>query len=67
MVLPLDLLEAIKRRAAEQGVSITSYISALVRADLGQPASTDLPWMAEQIRILQARVAELERQASPDQ
>ena len=66
MVLPVDLLEAIKQRAADQGLSITAYVSALVRADLGQPASTDLPQLAEQVRVLQARVEELERQRCPN-
>ncbi len=58
MVLPVDLLEAIKRRAADQGLSITAYVSALVRADL--------PQLAEQVRVLQARVEELERQRCAD-
>ena len=66
MVLPVDLLEAIKQRAADQGLSITAYVSALVRADLGQPTSTDLPQLAEQVRVLQARVEELERQRCTD-
>jgi hypothetical protein len=64
MVLPVDLLEAIKQRAADQGLSITAYVSALVRADLGQPASADLPQLAEQVRVLQARVEELARECS---
>ncbi len=61
MVLPVDLIEAIKRRAGSQGLSITAYVSSLVRADLGQPACPDLPQLAEQVRALQAQVAELER------
>ena len=66
MVLPVDLLEAIKQRAGSQGLSITAYVSSLVRADLGQPTCPDLPQLAEQVRVLQAQVAELERRiASP--
>ena len=61
MVLPVDLLEAIKQRSGSQGLSITAYISSLVRADLGQPAGPDLQQLAEQVRVLQAQVAELER------
>jgi hypothetical protein len=36
MVLPAELIEAIKQRAHGLGLSITAYVSALVRADLGQ-------------------------------
>ena len=62
MVLPLDLIEAIKRRAAERGLSITSYVSELVRRDLGLPHQPDPRALAEQLEGLQARVDELERQ-----
>ena len=65
MVLPVDLLEAIKQRSGSQGLSITAYISSLVRADLGQPAGPDLQQLAEQVRVLQAQVAELERRIVP--
>lgn len=61
MVLPGDLIEAIKQRATAQGLTITAYMSALVRADLGQPASPDLHQLAQQLDELQARVDELER------
>lgn len=61
MVLPVDLLEAIKQRSGSQGLSITAYVSSLVRADLGQPTGPDLQQLAEQVRALQAQVAELER------
>ena len=64
MVLPADLIEAIKQRASALGLSITAYVSALVRADLDQPSPTDLPQLAEQLRLLQARVEQLEG-ASP--
>lgn len=61
MVLPAELIEAIKQRAAAQGLSITAYMSALVRADLGHPASPDLNQLAQQLDELQAPVDELER------
>jgi TolA-binding protein len=61
MVLPAELIEAIKQRATAQGLSITAYMSALVRADLGQPASPDLNQLAQQLYQLQTRVDELER------
>jgi plasmid stability protein len=62
MVLPLDLIEAIKRRAADQGLSITAYVSALVRRDLDLPQSPDPRALAEQLDQLQMRVDQLERQ-----
>jgi plasmid stability protein len=62
MVLPLDLIEAIKRRAAEQGLSITAYVSALVRRDLDLPQSPDPHALAQQLDQLQMRVDQLERQ-----
>ena len=36
MVLPVELIEAIKQRSGALGLSITAYVSALVRSDLGQ-------------------------------
>ena len=64
MVLPVELIEAIKQRARGLGLSITAYVSALVRADLGQHAPADLPELAEQLRQLQVRVEQLERLAA---
>ena len=61
MVLPLGLIEAIKRRAAEQGLSITAYVSDLVRRDLGLPPSPDPRALAQQLDQLQTRVDQLER------
>jgi hypothetical protein len=60
MVLPVELIEAIKQRASGLGLSITAYVSALVRSDLGRPAPADLPLLAEQLRRLEARVQQLE-------
>lgn len=60
MVLPEELIEAIKLRAKSLGLSITAYVSALVRSDLGQPGAIDLPQLAEQVRRLQERVDQLE-------
>ncbi|MFM2123250.1 MAG: hypothetical protein RLZZ589_1687, partial [Cyanobacteriota bacterium] len=36
MVLPEGLLLAMKQRAQQQGLTLTAYVSALVRADLGE-------------------------------
>jgi predicted DNA binding CopG/RHH family protein len=36
MVLPVELIEAIKLRSGALGLSITAYVSALVRSDLAQ-------------------------------
>lgn len=64
MVLPLELIEAIKQRAAEQGLSITAYVSGLVRRDLGLPHSPDARALAQQLDQLQVRVDQLERQGN---
>ncbi len=61
MVLPQELIEAIKQRAAEQGLSITAYVANLVRRDLGHPVLPDPQEMAEQLLHLQARVERLEQ------
>ncbi len=60
MVLPQELIEAIKQRAAELGLSITAYVTNLVRRDLGHPALPDPQEMAEQLNQLQERVERLE-------
>lgn len=65
MVLPVELIEAIKLRSGALGLSITAYVSALVRSDLGQPAPADLPLLADQLRRLEARVEQLERPGAP--
>jgi hypothetical protein len=62
MVLPVELIEAIKQRAKAKGLSVTAYISALVHADLGLPGSPDLHQLAEQLAEVQARVDALEQQ-----
>jgi hypothetical protein len=64
MVLPLELIEAIKQRAGEQGLNITAYVANLVRRDLGHPAPPDPREMAEQLQELQERVRRLEQGAS---
>jgi hypothetical protein len=61
MVLPQELIEAIKQRAAEQGLSITAYVANLVRRDLGHPVLPDPQEMAEQLLHLQERVERLEQ------
>jgi hypothetical protein len=61
MVLPEALIDAIRQRASDQGVTITSYVSALVRADLGQSMPMDLPQISLQLQELRRRVEQLER------
>jgi hypothetical protein len=61
MVLPLELIDAIKERASRQGLSITAYVIGLVRRDLGLPVDLDASELAEQLQQLQARVEQLER------
>ena len=60
MVLPEELIAAIKQRATERGLSITAYVVELVQADLGQPLAPDPAALAEQIRALLVRVDQLE-------
>jgi plasmid stability protein len=61
MVLPVELIEAIKRRAAEQGQSITAYVSELVRRDLGLAQSPHPRELAQLLDQLQTRVDHLEQ------
>ncbi|MFM2080580.1 MAG: hypothetical protein RLZZ219_1262 [Cyanobacteriota bacterium] len=65
MVLPEDLIHAIKRRASERGQSITAYVAELVRHDLGTPLPGDCGRLAQQLKQLQGRVDELERVSAP--
>ena len=65
MVLPEPLLVAMKKRAQQQGLTLTAYVSALVRADLGEPMEADPAAMAHQLGELQQRVDRLERQGNP--
>jgi DNA polymerase III delta subunit len=62
MVLPQELIDAIKQRASEQGLSITAYVAELVRRDLGWPSQPDPRAMEQQLQQLQVRVEQLERQ-----
>jgi hypothetical protein len=62
MVLPQELIDAIKQRASEQGLSITAYVAELVRRDLGWPSQPDPRAMEKQLQQLQVRVEQLERQ-----
>ena len=70
MVLPEDLLTAIKHRAREQGLSVTAYISALVREDLALCETdaaakftnrTDPSALLFEIEQLRQRVNDLEK------
>lgn len=62
MVLPEPLLAAMKQRAQQLGLTLTGYVSALVRADLGQPAPADPAALAQQLGALRRRVDQLEQQ-----
>ena len=64
MVLPEALLAAMKHRAQQLGLTLTAYVSALARADLGEPIETDPLEIAHQLAKLQQRVDRLEHQAS---
>lgn len=66
MVLPLELIDAIKERASRQGLSITAYVTGLVRRDLGLPVDLDPSELAQQLQQLQARVDQLERHDKSD-
>ena len=65
MVLPEPLLVAMKQRAQQQGLTLTAYVSALVRADLGEPLEADPAALVHQLGELQQRVDRLERQGNP--
>ena len=56
MVLPRELIEAIKQRSAEQGLSMTAYVAELVRRDLGRPSRPDPRTLEAQLQQLQARM-----------
>ena len=64
MVLPEPLLAAMKQRAQQLGLTLTAYVSAVVRADLGEPIETDPFKIAHQLARLQQRVDRLEHQAT---
>ena len=65
MVLPEALLGAMKQRAQQLGLTLTAYVSALVRADLGEPHEADPVGLAHRLKALQQRVDRLEQQQSP--
>ena len=65
MVLPTELINAIKLRAQQRGQSITAYISALARADLDQPAASAPP-LHKRVQNLEDRLQRLEQQLSSD-
>ena len=65
MVLPDDLLAAIKQQAAEQGLTVTAYLTGLVRRDLGwSVAGSRDPEMLDRLDQLEARLDVLERRGS---
>ena len=61
MVLPPELLEAIKDRAQQKGLSVTAYVSELVMRDLGMPVAPDPRALAEGLDQLRVRVERIEQ------
>ena len=61
MVMPAELIAAIKQRASAQGLSVTAYVAELVRRDLGEPSQLNARQLAAQVQRLQQRVDALER------
>ena len=61
MVMPAELIAAIKQRASAQGLSVTAYVAELVRRDLGEPSQLNARQLAAQVQRLQHRVDALER------
>jgi hypothetical protein len=61
MVLPAELIAAMKQRAGAQGLTVTAYVAELVRRDLGEPSLLSPGQLAAQLQRLQQRVDELER------
>ena len=59
MVLPAELLEAIKDRAQQKGLSVTAYVSELVMRDLGMPVAPDPLELAEDLDQHMVRVEKL--------
>ncbi len=60
MVLPPELLAAIKQRAQELHLSTTAYIIRLVRSDLGLPDVRDTR-LEERLRLMEERLNNLEQ------
>ena len=61
MVMPEELIAAIKQRASAQGLSVTAYVVELVHRDLGEPSQLNARQLAAQLQRLQERVDVLER------
>ncbi len=59
MVMPVELINSIKQRAHEKGLSITAYMSALVLSDLGRPSTPNLQELTDQVLLIQSQVEEL--------
>jgi hypothetical protein len=55
MVLPPDLIDAIKQRAEELSLTTTAYITHLVRKDLGLPVALESQ-LEERVKLLEKRL-----------
>jgi hypothetical protein len=62
MVLPTELIKAIKQRASEQALSITAYITMLVMQDLKIPlhSAAEHGPVRQRLEALERRVSDLE-------
>lgn len=69
MVLPTELIKAIKQRASEQALSITAYITMLVMQDLRIPLHTDAEHgsVRQRLEALERRVNDLEAKSTVEQ
>lgn len=74
LVLPPELIERLRARAASEGATATAlarrYLEAGLSGDLapaaGSPAGPDLSNLSERVGALEAEVARLRRSASPE-
>lgn len=66
MVLPTELIKAIKQRASEQALSITAYITILVMQDLKIPlhSAAEPSPVRQRLEDLERRVSDLEAKSA---
>jgi hypothetical protein len=66
MVLPTELIKAIKQRASEQALSITAYITMLVMQDLKIPLDSAAKHgpVSQRLEALERRVSNLEEKGA---
>ncbi len=66
MVLPTELIKAIKQRASEQALSITAYITMLVMQDLKMQldSAAEHGPVSQRLEALERRVSDLEEKGA---